>query len=178
ISFFLSFLLWSYQPNYEDFYDTSYVSEVDIGGEEKKKNELISPLNVIFHDESMPQGFVNASDMKSFFEEDTEWTLYDVTETEYSGRPEENHFVELIFPTNIPARLIPTTFTLHEEVIAPDWSFERMFLTFDEEHHAIDAIFVSIDERKQMKATIEKSEAYEYVFSLLENEVFVPYLAF
>jgi len=179
LSFFLSFLLWSYQPKYEDFYDTSYVSEVDIGGEEKKKNDLISPLKAIFHHDHHFLSYESTSEMKSFFKEITEWTLYDIKETDYSGRPEEEEsFVELIFPTNIPARLIPTMFTLHEEIYAPDWSFERMFLTFDEEHHSLIATFVSIDERKEVKATIEKSEAYEYVLSLLESADFVRYIEF
>lgn len=179
LSFFLSFLLWSYQPNYEDFYDTSYVSEVDIGGEEKKKNELISPLHVIFHYDHSFLSYESMTEMKSFFEEMIEWTLYDIKETDYAGRPTgEESFVELIFPTNIPARLISTVFTLNDEIYAPDWSFERMFLTFDEEHHSLIATFVSIDERKQIEATVEKSEAYEYVHSLLENDDFIRCMEF
>src|SRR5699024_8194176 len=93
-----------------------------------------------------------------------------VEETDATGRPNEGEiYLEIIFPTSIPASLLSSMFTFQEEVDLPDWSFQRMYITFDEKHHALDLKFISNDERKQVTAVIEKSEMYEQVKRHMNN---------
>src|SRR5699024_5579522 len=47
----LSFLLWTYQPNYDVHEYTSYVSEVVVGGSEKTKGDLIEPKQIVINHE-------------------------------------------------------------------------------------------------------------------------------
>src|SRR5690625_4753147 len=46
-SLFLSFILWTYQPNYELIYDASYVNEADVGVENGQK--VTSFKQIIFY---------------------------------------------------------------------------------------------------------------------------------
>src|SRR5690625_2776612 len=85
ISFLLSFILWSYQPNYESFYDTSYVSEVDIGGTEKTKNDLVEPVQIVFQNGGQVSSFMNPKDRHLFFNDLTSWVLYDYRESDSRG---------------------------------------------------------------------------------------------
>jgi len=170
ISLLLSFILWSYQPNYENVYDTSYVNEVDIGGIEKTKNELIEPTEIIFRNGTRASSFINPVDRHMFYNDLASWVLYDYRAGDSNGRPdEEEMFVEIIFPSAIPADVITNLFTFDEEFDPPNWSFERVFFTFDEQHHLLKLIILSVDDRKQITATVEKSETYEKVLSYMKR---------
>src|SRR5699024_1406547 len=159
ISFLLSFILWSYQPNYEDVYDTSYVNEVDIGGAEKTKNELVEPIEIIFRNGEKTKSFIDPMDRESFYKDLASWVLSDYQLSDSIGRPNEDElFIELIFPNAIPAELITNLFTFHDKIDPPDWSFERVFLTFDEKHHSLILRILSVDDRKQITATIDKAD--------------------
>src|SRR5690625_1450285 len=170
ISFFLTFVLWSYQPNYEDFYDTSYVNEVDIGGTEKTKSDLIKPDKVVFRNAEKAQSFINPTDRQAFYKDLTSWVLNDYEESESEGRPDENElFIEIIFPSAIPASLLTNLFNFYDEIDLPNWSFNRMFITFDEERHILKLTILSVDNRKQISAKIEQSEIYDEVLDYMND---------
>lgn len=170
ISFLLSFILWSYQPKYDQLYDTSYVNEVDVGGEDKTKNELIEPENIVFHQEEFIWGFHKPIERQRFFKEIASWVLYDYEEESIDSLPEEEHFVEINFPSAIPANLMTNLFTFNDQITTPDWSFDRVFITLNDDEQSSELSIVSIDRRKQITATIETSETYLYLLSYLEGE--------
>src|SRR5699024_8265615 len=76
ISFLLSFIIWSYQPNYEFLYDADYVGEVDIGGNDRKKNEHINPNTIVFHENGSSRGFKDMVEQQLFYQTLTSWKLY------------------------------------------------------------------------------------------------------
>src|SRR5699024_12631729 len=75
VSFLLSFILWTYQPKYDQFYDTSYVNEVEVGGEEKTKNELMEPRSVMFHNGETVAGSSKPVDRQRYFKDLASWVL-------------------------------------------------------------------------------------------------------
>src|SRR5699024_1120818 len=77
ISFLLSFILWSYQPNYEFLYDADYVGEVDIGGKERKKNELIKPNTIVFHENGSSRAFKDMLEQQQFYQTLISCELYE-----------------------------------------------------------------------------------------------------
>lgn len=170
-SFLLSFILWSYQPNYEDFYDKSYVNEVDVGGTERTKNDLVKPSEIIFRNGNEAMGFINPMDQQAFYKELASWPLYEYNIADSHGRPgKDEQFVEVVFPSAIPASLITNLFTFHDDQIdPPNWSFERVFITFDEQDRTLKLVILSVDDRKQISATIEKSDTYEKLLSYLND---------
>lgn len=170
VSFLLSFILWTYQPKYDLLYDTSYVNEVDVGGTEKTKNELIEPNNIIFHHDDAVSGFTKPVERQRFFKELSSWVLYDYQERDAEKEPASNNVVEIIFPSETPVELITNLFTFDDQITAPNWSFERVYISLDESEQIAELLIRSTDNRKQITATIDKTETYYYLLSHMEDE--------
>lgn len=170
ISFLLSFILWSYQPKYDLFYDTSYVNEVDVGGYDKTKNELIEPKSIIFHNGESIWGFNKPLERQRFFKELATWVLYDYQEEDSKGQPTLENAVEITFPNAIPVDLMTNLFTFNDEITTPKWSFDRVYITLNEGKQVSELTIISQDKRKQITATIEKLETYYELLSYMEGE--------
>lgn len=168
ISFLLTFILLSYQPNYDSIYDTSYVNEVDIGGSEKTKNELVEPTEIIFRHDDKAFSFMNPLDRQLFYQDLASWVLYDTKIIDANGRPDADMFVELVFPSAIPVAMVTSLFTFNDQIEFPDWAFERVFITPQDQ--SLELTILSVDKRKQVVGTIEKSESYQLILSYLEEQ--------
>src|SRR5699024_7107853 len=99
LSILLCFILSSCLTNYDYLQDADYVNEVDVGEEEKSKNELIHPSKVIFNNQVDLKGFKEPGDMLSFYQEMTSWVLYDYDTSEAKWNPGDSRYVEIIFPS-------------------------------------------------------------------------------
>lgn len=189
ISILLSVALWTYQPNYEQFQDPDYVSEVDIGGKEKNKNNLIGPSSIIVHNETGLYGFNTKAKKSKFYEDISTWVMYDYEERGAKGRPKDEVFFEIIYPLAIPAAALPSLFTFNSEVDVPNWTFERIYVTLNPENYSFNVIFRSSDGKKEIVAVVEKKEKYDLLIEYLtvnddlieyteygskENPVFLP----
>src|SRR5699024_9165639 len=78
----LSFLLWTYQPNYDVHENISYVSEVDVSGSKKTKGELIEPKDIVFHHDDELSGFKKPIEKERFFKDLSSWVLYEYEESD------------------------------------------------------------------------------------------------
>lgn len=166
LSFLLSYILWSYQPKYELFYDASYINEADVGGKERTKNELIKPSNIVFHDEDLLLGFVRPTDRQALFQEIQTWELTNVTITEATNRTIddiESKYVEITFPSSLPAGLLTSLFNLGEEIEFPNWSFDRVYIILQEHTDLLEVQVFSVDKREQFMATVEKIGPYQAI---------------
>lgn len=161
ISFLLSYILWSYQPNYDLFYDASYISEVDVGGNERTKSDLIKPEKMMFHFPSSVYGFILPTEQIELYKEITSWDLDEFSIGDASGKPEDEQFIEIIYPNLISATLLPNLFSFQEEIPMPEWSFDRIYIILDPETQSLRMNIISYDERKQIEATFEKSSAFQ-----------------
>src|SRR5690625_1036654 len=170
ISLFLSFILWSYQPNYEFIYDASYVNEVDVGGSERTKTELIQANNIVFIQDEHIFSFENPTKQGAFYKEMADWVLYEYRISDAKGKPDSDKYIEIDFPSKIPAELLTNIFTFNQNDDLPDWSFDTIYITFDDGAHTLQVTVMSIDERKQIIASIEKLETYEHLLSYFEEE--------
>ncbi len=169
ISVLLSIALWTYQPNYEQFQDPDYVNEVNIGGKEQAKKDLISPSSIIFHDNQRVLGFNEPIDRKELYKSMNSWVMYNVEERESNGMPNERRFMEIIFPTEIPGTIIPSLFTFNDEIDPPNWLFNRIFVTFNSNDSLLKIHFVSTDEEREFIATVEKRDHYELLLDYAVN---------
>src|SRR5699024_7683212 len=176
----LSFLLWTYQPNYDVHENTSYVSEVDVGGSEKTKGELIEPKDIVFHHDDELSGFKKPIEKERFFKDLSSWVLYEYEESDIDELPNANKMVEIIFPDEIPAEAITNLFTFDENRNIPSWLFDHAYLLLDEEEEIIEFVIVSTDERRQINAIIDKTETYYHLLSYLEEEteITTPFFVF
>lgn len=170
ISLFLSFILWSYQPNYELIYDASYVNEVDVGGSERTKTEVVQANNIVFIQDEHIFGFENPIKQSAFYKEMMDWVLYEYKVSDAKGKPKSDKYIEVEFMNKIPAELLANIFTFNQNDQLPDWSFDTIYITFDDVAHTLQVTVMSTDGRKQITASIEKLETYEYLLSYFEEE--------
>lgn len=178
-SLLLSVAIWTYQPNYEQFQDVSYVHEVDVGGKDLSRNELIEPVTIVFDNGYSLFGFSNYEKRSKLFKDISSWVLYDFQVMEVDERPEGGQLVEMIFPTGIPGELLPSLFTFNDEIDPPSWSFERVLITFNENDKSLTISFLSVDRRMQAVATVERSEKFNVLQDyLLNHEDVIEYAKF
>src|SRR5690625_2300175 len=83
-SLLLSFILWTYQPNYELIYDASYVNEADVGGGERTKSDIIQANNILFIQNENIYSFSKPTEKNDFCKEMEDWVLYDYRESDRS----------------------------------------------------------------------------------------------
>ena len=170
LSFLLSYILWSYQPKYEMFYDADYISEADIGGKERTKNDLIRPKQIVFHNHQALQqlellGFKKPSDEHLFYKEISTWPLSDIKIEKNRSRniePQESHYVEIAFPSMQSGQLLENIFTFNKDVEFPTWPFERVFIVVHDENELTVRVH-STDHSQLWEATVEKAGAYQAI---------------
>src|SRR5690625_2480396 len=166
LSFLLSYILWSYQPKYEMFYDASYINEADVGGKERTKNELIKPSNIVFHEGDTLLGFVRPTDRQAFFQEIKTWELTDIALSENNHATIDDidsKFVEIIFPSHLTIDLLSNLFNIGEEIDFPEWSFDRVYIILQEHTDLLQVQIPSVDNREWLKAAIEKVGPYQTI---------------
>lgn len=173
LSFLLSYILWSYQPKYEMFYDASYISEVDVGGVERARNDLIRPTHITFHQYNAHLGkndilgFIRPADEFKFYKEIATWSLTDYYVSEKSSEnstPTEEKYIEIVFPSILSAQLLENVFSLAnlDEIELPTWSFDRAYIVIHDDAELSVRIH-SLNNDEQMEATVEKAGAFQTI---------------
>lgn len=182
VSILLTFGLWNYTPEYDRSSD-DYVNEVDLGGVEVTKRDVVQPDQIIFHKDKAYYGFANIKEQQNLYKDMQDWSLHDFQMSHAVYNPKKTDQIEITFPTPIPMEMIQTLFTFHEEVTTddmfPSWSFNRIFITFNDPESTLTVTFHSIDHREQSSAIINNSNIYNKLMSYMdENDELVEYIAF
>src|SRR5699024_4352126 len=181
LSLLLTFILWNYKPNFERVFDTDYVDEINLGGTDKKQEEIVQPESIIFKRHDKYFGFSSPRDTEEFYNEMQSWVLYDFWSTETNGPPNDDYQVEVIFPDAISLDVLPGLFDMNEDVEElPQWSFRRMYLTLDEETSTLNVFFLSVDGRYRAKAVVnnvaKQNNVREHIESLEGMVEYIPLL--
>src|SRR5699024_10890308 len=82
----------------------------------------------------------------------------------------DSRYVEIIFPSKIPAELVTSLFTFNDDIEVGNWSFDRIYLSLDGDEQLVDVIIKSDDNRRQIKAKTDKSQTYEQLLSYLVQD--------
>ncbi|WP_010531301.1 YycH family regulatory protein [Lentibacillus jeotgali] len=168
ISLVLSFALWSFTPDTKQLPQNAVEEGVNLGGSEQTIKDLIEPSSIIFENNNTYYGFTDPNDRKSLYQDIiTSWSLYEFRTSSASGAPSEENQVEIIFPDTIPMELASRLFTFNDDVNMPEWGFERLFITFNQDSNTMDVIFLSEDGEQQAMATVNSSEKYAQLWEYL-----------
>src|SRR5690625_2016554 len=132
LSFLLSYILWSYQPKYDMFYNTSYVNEVDVGGSERIKSDLSKPKDIIFHRENSVLGFKQLKDQEALYKDMIEWEFGEFNSDEHIENLDGKDYVEVIFPHAISVELLAHLAHYDDTEQFPNWTFERFYFVLSE----------------------------------------------
>lgn len=169
LSLLLTFGLWTYQPEHELLNDTSYVNEVDIGGIEEAKKDIVEPSHIIFHKDQQYFGYEDPVNRQNLYKDMQSWQLYNLNINEADGAPQNKYQVELVFPDAIPLDMLYSLFTLDEEEQLPSWSFQHVYITFDQSSTSMNIKLLSIDGRKEATAVIDNTDKYELLWSVMSE---------
>lgn len=169
ISLMLTYGLWSYQPNYDPLSKTPLVNEVDIGGQEDTKKDIIAPSKIIYHTNGNYYGFSNPTRQRHLFRNMQSWVMSNFEVKDADGRKAKNYEVEVIFPSAIPMDLVGSTFDFNEDVILPSWPLKRMYFTFESAKASLKVQFMSENGKQQATAIINDSENYEALWSGIQS---------
>lgn len=170
ISLLLTFSLWNYQPNLKSSNSgKQYVDQVDLGGKEVTKQEVIEPKSFIFHNGETYYGFSNPHDIQSLYHDMHKWVLYNVQISEQQGKPSQEKQVEIIFPVPIPMQMAKSLFTFREDNPLPklEWSFDKIYLTFNTEDSVLNVIFISQNGEQRVTASVNNSKKYDKLWRYL-----------
>ncbi|RYG73360.1 hypothetical protein EU245_06625 [Lentibacillus lipolyticus] len=166
-SLLLSFGLWNYKPEVENLPEDQYEDRVDLGGHEETIQSLIEPKSIIFQNGQNYYSFSSPNDSKFLYQDMRTWVLYDFWTGEANGRPSENSQIEITFPDVIPVTMLTSLFTFNEDPYLSDWSFKRLFITFNSDATSLNLTFLSQNGNKQATAVVNNSKKYDQLWQRL-----------
>lgn len=172
LSLLLTFSLWSYQPDYPTSQNTdpAYLPEIDAGGEVETKRGIIVPKRAVFHIEDHFYGFGHPSQLMDLYKEVQHWSLTEYVVREDETIELEEPYIELIYPEAFPIGMSKNLFTLADDIEMSNWSFERVFISMEEEHEAVLIYFPSADGRHHIRFTVYDEDASATINGLLEDQ--------
>lgn len=171
ISLLLTFALWNYKPNYSTVKsDEQYLNEIDLGGTEQTKRSIIQPKEVIFHKNELLFGFENPNERQYFYTNMQDWSFDDYRTGEFKKIPQDREYIEMSFPTDMPIEFIKSMFTLNTNEDLPSWSFNRLFILFNEANSTLEIKFGSIDNQQQATFVVKDSSVFKTVWSSMKSE--------
>ncbi|WP_077329768.1 YycH family regulatory protein [Virgibacillus siamensis] len=167
LSLVLTFSLWNYQPNFEDSKNNKYVDQVNIGGKKQTKQEIIEPKSIIFHNGKTYYGFSDPNEQQSLYQDMQSWVLNNVQTSNQQGVPNEEKQLEIIFPVSLPMQTAKSLFTFSEEKFLPEWSFKKIYITFNRDDSVLNVIFVSDNGEQRVTAVVNNSKKYDLLWRYL-----------
>ncbi|XXM72136.1 YycH family regulatory protein [Lysinibacillus sphaericus] len=190
LSIFLTWNLWTYQPEY-DVIESTETFEVSIG-DERKELELIQPYKVFYHDDEQITGSPNETEIDKVLEQMSSWRLTDAKDisSQYSQSEIENLVhspgrIELVFPDSLPLSSYNKVIKFDEENL-PRTTFNRLIFDLDGKKGDKGIVYFVLygeEDRKfvvECKVDEEKMDSLQTMFvqRALYNENFRNYFAF
>ncbi|MFD2443666.1 YycH family regulatory protein [Bacillus sp. CGMCC 1.16607] len=182
-SAFLTWNLWTYQPDYKTMENTNYVQQVSIG-EKKDIKTVIKPDQVLFHYQKSHFGTVGTTDIDKIVREMSQWNIYDVKN--YTNKVENFHSlvhgngnVEIIFPEKVPLDIYKNVLNFENKSI-PKFSFDRIVIDMENIQKETGTIyFVSYGKKEVYISHVSSSDLADFNRSFFKISYRYPkYLVF
>jgi regulatory protein YycH of two-component signal transduction system YycFG len=190
MSIFLTWNLWTYQPEY-DVIESTETFDISIG-DERKELELIQPYKVFYFHDDQISGSPNRDEIDKVLSQMSSWRLSDTknVSNQYSQSEIENlvqgpGMIELVFPDNVPLSVYQQVIKFNEENL-PDAFFNRIVIDLNENQGEKGTVYFVLygDENKkyvvESKVDREKLESLKASFAqrAMFNDNFSKYFRF
>lgn len=161
-SAFLTWNLWTYQPNFETMENAKYVQMVSIG-EKREFKTIIKPDKMIFHYQNAHYGTVNTSELDEVIQEMSQWNIYNVKN--YTNKVDDfkelvhgNGNVEILFPEKVPLELYKNVLSFEDKSV-PKFNFDRIVINMDNLQKETGTIyFINYDKREIFSSYVSSTE--------------------
>ncbi|MRG87977.1 YycH family regulatory protein [Salinibacillus xinjiangensis] len=169
ISLLLTIGIWNYSSaNYQT--NESDTLNISINGEKAELNEAVLPTQMVFHQEGHPLQFTDKTKEGEFYQALKEWDFRIYEDKTNVNINEEQTYVELIYPENIPVSLLPRMFNIGEDGLNADWDFNRLYLVLNNESNTIDVVFQSTVHERVMRTEVRETEAFQQVRQYMQSD--------
>lgn len=157
LSVFLTYQIWTFQPNYAILKSTEYIANTQIG-KEKKLQQIIRPKQVILHQEGHYYSPLEKMGFLERFYEDYSGVSIDqftlVPNLNVYNRSNDDAKIEYIFPTSIPVDALKEIFQMssNEDLFISNIDRFILFIEVEQEKEQVYVKFISNDTQVVVKA--------------------------
>ncbi|WP_430789601.1 YycH family regulatory protein [Virgibacillus flavescens] len=170
VSILLTAGLWSYQSDDEVLND-SFATSISVGGEGNlKKSDLIGPSEITFQVDDKHYGFAKPNQSALLFDDMHTWGLTGIQSVDRKDQITNKRQMEITFPTALPLSFLPSLFNVVESGRLPNWSFDRIVITFIENRSELKFHFISEDEQQRLTAVVKETSKYERLWNYTTKE--------
>src|SRR5699024_12726570 len=120
------------------------MNEFIIAEIEEANKDIIEQDKMIFDKHQRYFGYEDPINRQNLYKDMQSWPLYNFHVSEANGAPDHKYQVEVIFPDAIPLDMLHSLFTLDEEEHLPGWSFQHVYITFDQASTSMNIQFLAI----------------------------------
>lgn len=183
VSIFLTWNLWTYQPNYATMEKNNYVAVVSLS-EKKEVKKIIRPDKVFFHQKGEHYGTTNAVELEKLIKEISRWSFSDVKNiTDKAGNINNlihsNDSAEIVYPTDVPVDLYRNVLNFEEKNL-PSFNFDRIVINVenaDKENGIV--YFISTINQQVYSSSISSTFINDFNRAFYKNAFQYPhYVAF
>ena len=133
-SIFLTWNLWTYQPNYDTMENSNYVAQVTLSQKQDVK-KIVRPDIALYHINGQHLGTVDPAELDKLTKEISRWVFSDVKNvTNQMGNinqlTQANGNVEIVFPTDLPIDLYRNVLHFQEKKI-PSFNFDKVIINVE-----------------------------------------------
>jgi regulatory protein YycH of two-component signal transduction system YycFG len=133
-SAFLTWNLWTYQPDYETMENTNFVQEVSIG-EKREIKTIVKPERVLFHYEQSHYATEKTSELDKMIRQISQWNIFDVKNftskvNNFKDLVHGEGSVEILFPEKVPLDIYKNVLNFEDKNL-PKFNFDRIVIKMD-----------------------------------------------
>ena len=175
LSIFLTYQLWTIQPDYEQLDNLETVEKVVLGPE-RKLSSVVQPIQTIFHLEGDHVGAYNLNGFQEIYQLFLSGTYSDVQEqtldmTRLNQLIEQRQSVEFIFPDGLPMSMFRHMLTIEDEDAFLS-EIERIVLFEQTVNDRLNTKvwFISFDQGRYLEAEMKSHSLANFLDLYQQNE--------
>ncbi|SIS55217.1 YycH family regulatory protein [Salimicrobium flavidum] len=176
-SLFLTIALWNYQPNLETVNQgDGLIEETNIGGTEENIRSLLTPKQIIYHNNGTHYGYQEEEHIGEAFRRMQTWSIFNLSISE-ADIPEGGDVLEIVFPSTLTSETIRNIFQMeNQDVTLPGLSFDRVFVQMSEEEAEVR--FLSPDGERMLQGSMRFENASQLRSELDNTSLWREYMMF
>lgn len=131
LSVYLTWSIWTYQPNYETMQNSQVVPGVSIS-EQKEVKHIVKPDKIFYHIDNAHFGTVHSGEIERIMKEISKWNFEQFEDVsgqilELNHFPYENGHVQVVFPESVPMEIYKNILRV-EDKDALSLSFDQVLV--------------------------------------------------
>lgn len=157
ISFFLTWMIWVNQPNFQLIEPAEYTESKPVL--EKPLAKLVTPEAVVFHygADRHTKAISTDAQYSMIMREMPKWifldfSTYPLTDEKWEQIAREKFGVEVRFRSSLPMSVVGQMVTVRDEVGSQPSAVDRIWLYYEQEEDLVYALFLSGEERKVVRS--------------------------